>query len=293
MHPIQAVRWGTVTTVKPYALSPRRPVPAAIPRPVYVDRPGPENYQGPDVMSDEIIEAMRQTGRIAHQAILEGAKLIVPGVTTDAIDAVIHEYICDNGGYPATLGYRGFPKSCCTSVNEVICHGIPDMRPLENGDLVKIDVTVFKDGVHGDNCMTFGCGDLDQASTDLMNHTREAMNRAIAAVRPGRQLNVIGRVIEAYAERFGYGVVRDYTGHGVHTAFHSGLVILHYDEPSLTTPIEEGMTFTIEPMLTLGDYRSHTWDDQWTVVTNDLSRCAQWEQTLVVRADGAEILTAP
>jgi len=268
-------------------------VPKSIPRPEYVDRPAPTPYQGADVQTRETIEKMREAGRIAHLAILEGAKLIAPGITTDAIDARIHEYICDNGGYPSTLGYRGFPKSCCTSVNEVICHGIPDLRPLQDGDLLKIDVTVFKDGVHGDNCMTFGCGQLDQASADLMRHTKEAMDRAIKAVRPGRQINVIGRVIEAYAQRFGYGVVRDYTGHGINTSFHSGLVILHYDQPAMTTLIEPGMTFTIEPMLTLGDYHSHVWDDDWTVVTNDGSRCAQFEQTLVVTDHGARILTAP
>jgi len=279
--------------IEPYPLSPRRQVPASIPRPEYVDHVNPTPYRGPDVQTPETIEKMREAGRVAHLAILEGAKIIAPGVTTDAIDHVIHEFICDNGGYPSTLGYRGFPKSCCTSVNEVICHGIPDMRPLEDGDLIKIDVTVFKNGVHGDNCMTFGCGTLDQASTDLMNRTREAMNRGIKAVRPGRQVNVIGRVIEAYAQRFGYGVVRDYTGHGINTSFHSGLVILHYDNPNMTTVMEEGMTFTIEPMLTLGDYHSHVWADNWTVVTNDLSRCAQFEQTLVVTHDGAEILTAP
>ena len=268
-------------------------MPGHIARPAYVDKPFPEPYRGSDVQTPETIAKMREAGRVAHLAILEGAKLIAPGVTTDAIDAVVHEFICDNEGYPSTLGYRGFPKSCCTSVNEVICHGIPDLRPLEDGDLIKIDVTVFKDGVHGDNCMTFGVGTLDQASTDLMNRTKEAMDRGIKAVKPGRQLNVIGRVIEAYAKRFDYGVVRDYTGHGVNQAFHSGLVVLHYDQPNLTTVIEEGMTFTIEPMLTLGDYRSHVWDDDWTVVTNDFSRCAQFEQTLVVRANGAEILTAP
>jgi methionyl aminopeptidase len=216
---------------------------------------------------------------------------IAPGVTTDQLDAVAHEFICDNGAYPSCLGYRGFPKSICTSVNEVICHGIPDARPLEDGDLVKIDITCFKDGVHGDNCASFGCGQLDQASTDLMTRTKEAMDRAIKAVRPGRQLNVIGRVIEAYAARFGYGVVRDYTGHGVHTAFHSGFIVLHYDEPTLTTVLEPGMTFTIEPMLTLGDYHSDVWEDGWTVVTKDRSRCAQFEQTLVVTETGAEILT--
>jgi methionyl aminopeptidase len=236
---------------------------------------------------------MREAGRLAHLALEEVQPMIAPGVTTDAIDAVIHDFICDHGGYPSPLGYRGYPKSCCTSVNEVICHGIPDLRPLEDGDLLKVDVTVFKDGVHGDNCMTFGVGELDQASTDLMNRTREALERAIKAVQPGRQLNVIGRVIESYASRFGYGVVRDYTGHGVHTAFHSGLIILHYDQPGVDTVIAEGMTFTIEPMITLGDYRSHVLKDGWTVVTNDGSRCAQWEQTIVVGPDGAEVLTAP
>jgi len=283
----------TVNPVVPYSITPHRSVPAQIQPPEYVGKKAPTPYSGSNVATPETIEKMRESGRIAHLAILEGAKHIAPGVTTDAIDAVIHEFICDNGGYPSTLGYRGFPKSCCTSVNEVICHGIPDLRPLEDGDLVKIDVTVFKNGVHGDNCMTFGCGTLDQASADLMTRTQEAMNRGIKAVKPGRQLNVIGRVIEAYAHRFGYGVVRDYTGHGINTSFHSGLIILHYDAPALTTVIEEGMTFTIEPMLTLGDYRSNVWDDDWTVVTNDLSRCAQFEQTIVVRRDGAEILTAP
>lgn len=268
-------------------------MPTAIPRPEYVGRAEPQPYTGSDVQSQATIEAMRHAGRIAHLAIAEAAKLIAPGVTTDQLDAVAHQFILDQGGYPSTLGYRHFPKSICTSVNEVICHGIPDLRPLEDGDLVKIDITVYKDGAHGDNCATFGCGQLDQASTDLMVRTKEAMERAIRAVKPGRQFNVIGRVIQAYADRFGYGVVRDYTGHGVHSAFHSGLVVLHYDEPRLDRVIEEGMTFTIEPMLTMGDYHSHVWDDGWTVVTNDGSRCAQFEQTLVVRSDGAEILTAP
>ena len=282
-----------VTAIKPYPQTPQRRVPAEIGRPHYVGRPAPDRYRGSDVQTPDVIERMRVAGRLAAQAMQVAADAITPGVTTDELDRVAHEFLCDNGGYPSTLGYRGYPKSICTSVNEVICHGIPDTRPLEDGDLVKIDVTAFVDGVHGDNCGTFFCGEVDQASRDLTTRTREALNRAIKAVRPGRQVNVIGRVIEAYAKRFGYGVVRDYTGHGVHTAFHSGLVIPHYDEPSLTTVMQPGMTFTIEPMLTLGDYRSHLWDDGWTVVTNDGSRCAQFEQSLVVTADGAEVLTVP
>ena len=253
----------------------------------------PEHYNGSHVQSAETIEKMRVAGRIAAQAMQAGADVIAPGVTTDAVDAAVHEFLLDHHAYPSTLGYRGFPKSCCTSVNEVICHGIPDTRPLADGDLVKIDVTAFIDGVHGDNCATYFCGDVDEESRLLTERTREAMNRGIRAVRPGRQVNVIGRVIEAYAKRFGYGVVRDYTGHGVHTAFHSGLVIPHYDEPLADTVMEVGMTFTVEPMLAMGDQRSHVWPDDWTVVTDDGSRVAQYEQSIVVTPTGAEILTAP
>nr|DAO73729.1 MAG TPA: methionine aminopeptidase [Caudoviricetes sp.] len=236
---------------------------------------------------------MREAGAIACEAMHEAGKAVRPGVTTDELDRIVHTYILDHGAYPSTLGYRGFPKSCCTSVNEVICHGIPDLRPLEDGDIVKIDVTAYKNGVHGDNCHTFLCGDVDEESRLLTQRTQEAMNRAIKAVKPGRSTSVIGRVIESYAKRFGYGVVREYTGHGVHTAFHSGLVILHYDEPRYSTRIRPGMTFTIEPMLTLGSPESEVWRDDWTVVTLDGSRCAQFEQTLVVTETGAEIITAP
>lgn len=282
-----------VTVIKPFPVSPQRAVPAHIERPHYVGRPGPDRYTGSHVQSPETIAKMRQAGRIAAQAMRAGGAMIAPGVTTDEIDQVVHDFIVDSGAYPSTLGYRGFPKSCCTSVNEVICHGIPDARPLADGDLVKIDVTAFLDGVHGDNCATYFCGEVDEASRLLTHRTEEAMNRAIRAVRPGRQINVIGRVIESFARRFGYGVIRDYTGHGVHSSFHSGLVIPHYDEPLVDIVMEVGMTFTIEPMLALGDQRSHVWDDGWTVVTNDLSRVAQFEQTIVVTPQGAQILTDP
>ena len=279
--------------MRPYPISPRRPVPGSVARPPYVGVMGPEHYDGDDVQTPEVIEAMREAGRIAADAMAVAAAAIAPGVTTDHLDALGHAYMLDHGAYPATLGYRGFPKSLCTSVNEVICHGIPDARPLEDGDLVKIDVTAFKNGVHGDTCATYVCGDVDEPSRLLAERTREAMNRGIAAVKPGRPISVIGRVIESYAKRFGYGVVREYTGHGVHTAFHSGLVILHYDEPALSTLMRVGMTFTIEPMLTLGSPETRQWDDGWTVLTRDGSRCAQFEQTLVVTPDGAEILTVP
>ncbi|WP_253778746.1 type I methionyl aminopeptidase [Goodfellowiella coeruleoviolacea] len=281
------------SALTPGVQSPRRPVPPTIERPEYVDKPAPKRNTDPWVQPPEVIEAMRVASRIAAQALQEGGKAVRPGATTDEVDAVVHEFLCDHGAYPSTLGYRNFPKSCCTSLNEVICHGIPDSTVIEDGDIVNIDVTAYIGGVHGDTNATFLAGDVSEEARLLVERTHEATMRAIRAVRPGRQLNVIGRVIEAYAKRFGYGVVRDFTGHGIGRTFHSGLVILHYDEPSVTTPIEPGMTFTIEPMITLGGIDYDMWDDGWTVTTRDKKWTAQFEHTIVVTEDGAEILTLP
>ena len=265
----------------------------SIDRPEYVGQIAPLPYRGPFVRDDETIAAMRIAGRIAAQALDAVEAAIAPGVTTDELDRIGHDFLVDNGAYPSTLGYRGYPKSLCSSVNEVICHGIPDDRPLDDGDIVNIDITAYIGGVHGDNSKTYLVGDVDQESRLLVERTHEATMRAIRAVKPGREVNVIGRVIESYAKRFGYGVVRDFTGHGVGPAFHDGLVIPHYDEPAYDTVIEKGMTFTIEPMLTLGTVEWDMWDDGWTATTQDRSRTAQFEHTLVVTADGAEILTLP
>jgi len=284
----------TYASVAPGALSSRRPVPASIARPEYVDRPGPATYTGPEVKDAETIEKMRIAGRIAAQAMEAAASAIAPGVTTDELDRIGHEFMLDHGGYPSTLGYRHFPKSLCTSVNEVICHGIPDDRPLEDGDIVNIDITVFIGGVHGDTDATYLCGDVDDESRLLVERTHAALMRGIKAAVPGREINVIGRVIQSYAKRFGYGVVRDFTGHGIGTAFHSGLVVPHYDAaPQFNTIIEPGMTFTIEPMLNLGTVEWDMWDDNWTVVTKDRRRSAQFEHTILITGTGAEILTLP
>ncbi|WP_436501235.1 type I methionyl aminopeptidase [Actinokineospora sp. HUAS TT18] len=279
--------------LKPGEQSPRRVVPSTIPRPEYVDRPAPRKNTDPWVQPPEIIEAMRVAGRLAAQALQEGGKAVKPGATTDDIDAVVHEFLLDHHAYPSTLGYRKFPKSCCVSLNEVICHGIPDSTVIEDGDIVNIDVTAFIGGVHGDTNATFLAGEVSEEARLLVERTHEATMRAIKAVRPGRALNVIGRVIEAYAKRFDYGVVRDFTGHGIGRSFHSGLVILHYDEPSVQTVIEAGMTFTIEPMITLGGIDYDVWSDDWTVTTKDKSWTAQFEHTIVVTETGAEILTLP
>jgi methionyl aminopeptidase len=277
----------------PGTLSPVLPVPPEITRPEYVGRPRPARYRGPEVKDQETIAAMRVAGRIAAQALAEVGRHVAPGVSTDELDRVGHEFLCDHGSYPSTLGYRGFPKSLCTSINEVVCHGIPDSTVLTDGDIVNVDITAYIGGVHGDTDATFLVGEVDEESRLLVERTHEAMMRAIRAVVPGRQISVIGRVIESYARRFGYGVVRDFTGHGIGTAFHSGLVIPHYDDPSFAMVMEPGMTFTIEPMLNLGTAEWDMWDDGWTVVTKDRKRSAQFEHTLLVTDTGAEILTLP
>jgi methionyl aminopeptidase len=283
------------TAIAPAVISPRRSVPARIKRPHYVDAPPgvPADFDDPMIKDLETIGRIRIAGRIAADALVEVERHVAPGVTTDELDHVGHEYLIGRGAYPSTLGYKRFPKSLCTSVNEVICHGIPDSRPLADGDIVKVDITAFVDGVHGDTCATFFAGTPDDEVRTLVERTREAMLRGIRAVQPGRSVNVIGRVIESYARRFGYGVVRNYTGHGVGPSFHTKPTILHYDEPRATLLLEPGMTFTVEPMITLGGVTSDVWADGWTVVTRDRSWVAQWEHTLAVTEDGAEILTRP
>jgi methionyl aminopeptidase len=283
----------STTAIAPAAISPRRDVPASIARPEYVDKPGPAPFTGSEVKDADTVERIRVACRLAAQARELVGSHVAPGVTTDELDRIGHEFLCDHGAYPSTLGYKGFPKSLCTSVNEVVCHGIPDARVIEDGDIVNIDITAYLDGVHGDTNATFLAGDVAEETRLLVERTREALDRAIKAVRPGRRVSVIGRVIESYARRFDYGVVREFTGHGIGTSFHSGLIIPHYDEPRFDDEIRAGMTFTIEPMLNLGTHEWVMWDDNWTVVTADGRVSAQFEHTLLVTADGAEVLTNP
>ncbi|MFC4336737.1 type I methionyl aminopeptidase [Salininema proteolyticum] len=279
--------------LRPGRQTPKRTVPTEIARPEYVGKPAPSPFSGTEVKDAETVERMRVAGRIAADALKEVEKAVAPGVTTDELDRIAHDYMVDHGSYPSTLLYRGYPKSCCTSLNEVICHGIPDSTVLEDGDIVNVDITAFTGGVHGDNNATFLVGDVSQEVRDLVDRTWLATMRAVKAVRPGRQLNTVGRVIETYAHKFDYGVVRQFTGHGIGTAFHSGLYVPHYDEPSLEREIEVGMTFTIEPMINLGVADHVMWDDGWTAVTRDGKWSAQFEHTLLVTDDGAELLTWP
>jgi methionyl aminopeptidase len=281
-----------VTTLRPGRVSPMRQVPSQITRPEYVGKKHPKIGE-PHVKDAKTIEAMRVAGRIAALALNEVGKHVEPGVTTDELDRIGHEFLVDHGAYPSTLGYRGYPKSLCSSLNEVICHGIPDDTVVGDGDIINIDITAFIGGVHGDTNATFLAGDVDEESRLLVERTHQATMRGIKAVAPGRALNVIGRVIESYARRFGYGVVRDFTGHGIGRTFHSGLIVPHYDDPDADTIMEPGMTFTIEPMLTLGTIDYDVWPDGWTAVTKDRRRTAQFEHTVLVTESGHEILTLP
>jgi methionyl aminopeptidase len=269
-------------------------VPSSIARPEYVGKPSPAEWTGSHIKTADQIEKIRAAGKIAAEAIALVGANAKAGVATDELDRLAHEYIVSQGAYPSTLGYRGFPKSCCTSINEVICHGIPDDTILQDGDIMNVDITAFKDGFHGDSNATFLIGEVSSDVADLVERTKEALDRAIAVVMPGRPINVIGRTIESYAKRFNYGVVRDFTGHGIGETFHSGLVIPHFDAaPNYSNTMEVGMVFTIEPMLTLGTHEWDIWNDNWTVTTKDKSITAQFEHTLVVTESGARILTLP
>ncbi len=279
--------------VRPGRVSPRRTVPDGIVRPDYVlradGRPGPrvkDVIKGP-----EQIARMRRACAAAREVLERCKRAVRPGITTDELDAVAHQAYIDLGGYPSTLGYCGYPKSICTSVNEVICHGIPDDRPLDEGDIVNIDVTIFLDGMHGDCSETVGVGAIDADSRRLIEVTRECLLKGIAAVRPGGMARDIGRAISQHAEPLGYGVVRAFVGHGIGEQFHMDPQVPHYLDQGATFALRPGQTFTVEPMINQGTWKHRSWDDGWTAVTADLRRSAQHEHTILVTEGGVEILT--
>lgn len=280
-------------------LTPGKPIPAPdvpsdIPRPEYAWKKSvQENVGEPVVQTPETIQAMREASRIAANALAVAGAAVEPGRTTDEIDRIAHQYMIDHGAYPSTLGYRGYTRSTCISLNEIVCHGIPDSTVIQDGDIVNIDVTAFKGGVHGDTNATFLAGNVSEEHRLLVERTHNAMMRGIKAAKPGREINVIGRVIESYAHRFGYNVVTDFTGHGVGPTFHNGLVVLHYDSDAYTDVLVPGMTLTIEPMINLGGLEYTVWDDGWTVQNVDGEFTAQFEHTIVITDEGNEILTVP
>ncbi|WP_213173212.1 type I methionyl aminopeptidase [Corynebacterium pseudotuberculosis] len=271
-----------------------REVPAHIERPEYVWKDTVQEAIGePFVQTPETIEAMREASKIAANALHVAGAAVAPGVTTDELDRIAHEYMCDHGAYPSCLGYRHFPKSVCVSLNEIVCHGIPDSTVIQDGDIVNIDVTAYKNGVHGDTNATFLAGNVSEEHRLLVERTKEATLRGIRAAKPGREINVIGRVIESYAKRFGYNVVTDFTGHGIGTTFHNGLVVLHYDSDAYQDVLEPGMTLTVEPMLNLGGLDYRIWDDDWTVQNTDFKFSAQFEFFFFKQKTAYEILTIP
>jgi methionyl aminopeptidase len=277
--------------IRPGVVSPRRAVPDEIAKPHYATTGGRSRRDEPMIKDADTIERMRRTGRAAAEILREVGAAVAPGVTTEELDVLCHEACIARGGYPSPLNYGGFPKSVCTSVNEVICHGIPDDRALRDGDIVNIDVTLFREGVHGDTNATFFVGSVDPASERLVATTRACLERGIAAVAPGRPISDIGRAIEDCATEQSLAVVRAFIGHGVGAEFHTSPEILHYYEPRAATIMRPGMTFTIEPMIAQGSWQHRMWDDDWTAVTVDGRRSAQFEHSIVVTESGAEILT--
>lgn len=283
----EPVRAGTVVD--------SAPVPEHVARPAYaLGEPPVQDPGGP--RDEATIAAMRRACALARTILERVAAAAEVGVTTEQLDHLAQELAVGAGAYPSTLGYApgglAYPKSLCTSVNEVACHGIPDDRALRSGDLLSIDFTAYLDGVHGDTCLTVPVGPVDRESARLMRAADESLAAGIAAVRPGETLRAVGRACQRAAVERGFTIVSCFTGHGIGTGFHAPPQVLHVDDPSLDrTVLEPGMTFTIEPILSAGDERIETWPDGWTAVTVDRSRCAQAEHTILVTEHGAEILT--
>ena len=274
-------------------VGPMRTVPTSVPRPDYAATGNPGSRTSRAIRTPDEIDAMRIAGRVAADALIEVGRHVRPGVSSDELDRIGHDFMVDAGAYPSTLNYRGFTKSLCTSVNEIVCHGIPDSRKLADGDIVNVDVTAFIEGVHGDTSATFLVGDVDEKSAQLVERTRAAMHAGISVVRPNARIFEIGRAIEESVAPFGYGVVREFIGHGIGDQFHTSLQIPHYYDPHNDTVLLPGMTFTIEPMINRGSHRLEMWNDGWTVSTRDMQRSAQFEHTILVTETGFDLLTIP
>ncbi|URE39442.1 Heat shock protein [Musa troglodytarum] len=286
------------STFWPCPISKRRLVPDGIEKPDWAIDGIPRTELNSDlqyiveIKTPEQIERMRETCRIAREVLDAAARIIQPGITTDEIDEVVHQATIAAGGYPSPLNYNFFPKSCCTSVNEVICHGIPDARKLKDGDIVNVDVTVYYKGVHGDLNETFFVGEVDEASQQLVRCTYECLEKAISIVKPGVRFREVGEVISRHAQMSGFSVVKSFCGHGIGELLHCAPNIHHYGRNKAVGIMKAGQTFTIEPMINAGVWRDRLWPDGWTAVTADGKRSAQFEHTLLVTETGVEVLTA-
>ncbi|KIJ69432.1 hypothetical protein HYDPIDRAFT_80706 [Hydnomerulius pinastri MD-312] len=288
-------------TLRPlYPLSPKREVPAHIPRPDYALRddgvPISEMRtlgHAPRILSPDEIEKMRTACRLGREVLDLAASHVRPGITTDEIDAIVHQATIDRNAYPSPLGYRNFPKSVCTSINEAICHGIPDQRKLREGDIINLDISLYYGGFHSDLNATYPVGKIDEESAKLIRTTRECLDASIRICKPGALFRDIGKAIEPIARAAGCAVVRTYTGHGVNDLFHTAPNIPHYAKNKAVGTMKPGMCFTIEPMINLGtNWDALHWDDSWTATTIDGKRSAQFEETLLITETGVEVLTA-
>jgi methionyl aminopeptidase len=269
-----------------------RSVPDHIVKPSYAATGEVVRWNESAVKSPEIIERMRHAGQMAADILRLAGEYVRPGMTTDDIDVFVHDLTIERGAYPSPLNYHRYPKSVCTSLNEVICHGIPDSTVIEDGDIINLDVTCYVNGVHGDTNATFLVGDVSAEDRLLVKVTEECLWRGIGAVVPGRPLSDIGKAIEDHAKTHRMGVVRAFIGHGIGEQFHTDVQVLHYYDPRNDTIMKPGMVFTIEPMITLGTWQFHMWDDDWTAVTADGKRTAQFEHMVLVTDTGVEVLTA-
>uniref|UniRef100_A0A8P4KGT7 Methionine aminopeptidase n=1 Tax=Dicentrarchus labrax TaxID=13489 RepID=A0A8P4KGT7_DICLA len=286
-----------------YPLTPMRPVPGDIQRPDYSDHPravskriseSEQFLKGTSqikILSPEDIEGMRVVCKLAREVLDIAAMMVKPGVTTEEIDHAVHLACTARNCYPSPLNYYNFPKSCCTSVNEVICHGIPDRRLLQEGDILNVDITVYHNGFHGDLNETFYVGEMDEEAKKLVETTYECLMQAIDSVKPGVRYRELGNIIQKHAQANGFSVVRSYCGHGIHRLFHTAPNVPHYAKNKAVGVMKPGHVFTIEPMICEGGWQDETWPDGWTAVTRDGKRSAQFEHTLLVTETGCEILT--
>lgn len=284
--------------LRPFPVTPQVTVPASIEKPDYALDGMPKSEAAArgsnkiEINTAEQIEAMRHVCLIGREVIDIAGRGIKAGVTADEIDKLVHEACLERNGYPSPLNYHNFPKSVCVSVNEVICHGIPDTRPLEDGDIVNLDVSVMVNGHHADLNETYLVGDVDDESKRLVKCAYDSLAAAVAIVRPGTMYRELGNVITRVARKEGFSVVRSYCGHGVHRMFHTAPNVPHYAKNKAVGVMRPGHIFTIEPMINAGSHHDETWPDNWTAVTKDGKRSAQFEHTMLVTETGVELLTA-
>jgi len=280
-------------TLHPGTITPKKNVPEHIQKPPYATTGKPNKPSKQLIANKQTIQKMRSTCKLAAKILQLTCQQAKQGVTTDQLDTIAHNATIEHNAYPSPLNYHNFPKSICTSVNQVICHGIPDSRPLQNGDILNIDITIYKDGVHGDCSKMVLIGDVTPQDKLLVDTTYTALMNAIKTAKPGAKLRDLAKAIEKITKPQKFSIVQAYCGHGIGVQFHNGLMIFHHYDPSQKLKLKPGMIFTIEPMINIGTHKHKIWPDNWTAVTADNQKSAQFEHTILITQNGAEILTLP